>query len=150
MLEESSQQVFAFFSQDTAEHFDLVIKRQAVHIDQRTERTAPGIETAEHEPLDPCLHDGAGAHHAGFLGHVERAAYQPEILHYPGCFHYRKNFRVRDRGLVLQGKIVRSGYGLSVGRDHERADGHLIGRVSPLGLVEAELHKGFIAHRVTI
>ena len=147
---EFSQQVFTPFFEKTALNFNFVIERELVHIEERTERTPFLIETAKYEPLYTCLDYSASAHDAGFLGHVQGAVHQSEIIQNPGRLHEREDLRVGDWRVHMHGEVVGPGYRLTIWRDNQRANGYLFGVVSFAGLGEAKLHKEFIVHNNNI
>ena len=123
-----------------------MIERELVHIEERTERTPFLIETAKYEPLYTCLDYSASAHDAGFLGHVQGATNQPEIVENLGRFHDREDLRVGNRGAHVNGEVVGSCYRLTVRCDDERTNGYFVSSVSLSGLSQTELHKKFVMH----
>ncbi len=123
-----------------------MIERELVHIEERAESTPFLIETAEYQPFNTRLNDSASAHDAGFLGHVQGATDQPEIVENLGRFHDREDLRVGNRGTHLNGEVVGSCYGLTVRCDDERTNGYFVSSVSLSGLSQTELHKKFVMH----
>lgn len=106
-LQKSLQHLAAFRFQNAPGNLHLMVKLgHFQYIQDRTCTSRLGIHAAHHYFRDTGLHNGTGAHLAGFQGHIERAFFQTPVADHFAGFVDRCDLCVRQCILVCISPVV--------------------------------------------
>jgi len=126
LSEEILQQASTFLLEHAALELDAVIQARVLENREEGNGPAPGrVGDAPHDTRDARQDDGARAHGAGFLRHVQDRPGQAPVLERGGRLGDRQDLRVRGRVLQQFHLVVRLRDQLSLANDHG-ADGHFL------------------------
>ena len=121
----------------------MVELRHLQDVEERAGAAGLGVHGAYHDPVNAALHQGAGAHLAGLQGHIQGAAFEPPVTEFAAGFVDGRDFRVGERGMLVQTLIEAAGNDLPVLDDHA-ADGDLPDGGSAAGLMNGFFHELFV------
>ena len=138
--EEFGQQRAAFLGHHTFDDFAAVVQSGVIEESiEAADGPGFGVGRAEDDAGDAGQDDGAGAHRAGFEGHVEGAPFEPPIGEGGGGLGDRQHFGVGGRVAELFATVVGLGEDFAVAKD-DRADGDLVFGRGGLGLADRLHH----------
>src|SRR5271166_4573512 len=113
------------------------------HLQHRVDRTGLWIFSAVHQPTDPRVSDGPGAHGAGFHRDVAVAVWQAVVADDQPGFAQGLNFGMRRRIVVGDRAIAAATYDMAV-LYYDCANGHLSQRLCALSFTQRFLHEELV------